>query len=490
MTHVMTRGTMPSTAGVTSGAPARAELGAVLVMGVVNVTPDSFSDGGAYLDPEAAVAHGLALLGHGADILDVGGEATNPRAQPVTAEDEIARVVPVIERLARAGARVSVDTTKAAVARAAVAAGATIVNDVSGGLFDPEMPATLGALTAAGDVTYIAGHLRGRSLAEVFAAEGAVGWRRVAAELADRLAALPEAVRARAWIDPGLGFGKGAEPDGNLELLRHAGDLGRELGRPVVVGPSRKRFLRRLLGPALEAEAAALDVASVAACLGAVRAGAHVRASPQRCVAPGRARGVHQPVGVAVDRHEARLRAGHDCLAPELLRQPHASATVATTVVDVALVYYLIYRLLLTIRGTRAAQMVVGIVLVGAAFFVAERVELTTVSWLLDNFISLLHHPHHRRVPAGHPARARPDRPERDAVRRASRRRRTSSTRWSRRVAQLARARMGAIVVFERDAALEEFVDDATRIDAVLSRQLLVSLFVPARTTSCTTAPS
>jgi diadenylate cyclase len=155
-------------------------------------------------------------------------------------------------------------------------------------------------------------------------------------------------------------------------------------------------------------------------------------------------------------------------------------AQVLTTVVDVALVYYLIYRLLLTIRGTRAAQMIVGIVLIGAAFFVAVRVELTTVSWLLDNFISyfiiliiVVFQQDIRRalgrigqgvLPFG---------------------RRQEATHTVDEVvaacAQLARARMGAIVVFERDAALEEFVDDATRIDAALSRQLLVSLFVPAK---------
>ena len=154
--------------------------------------------------------------------------------------------------------------------------------------------------------------------------------------------------------------------------------------------------------------------------------------------------------------------------------------SVLTTVVDVALVYYLIYRLLLTIRGTRAAQMIVGIVLIGAAFFVAQRVELTTVSWLLDNFISyfiiliiVVFQQDIRRalgrigqnvLPFG---------------------RRQEATHTVDEVvaacAQLARARMGAIVVFERDAALEEFVDDATRVDAALSRQLLVSLFVPAK---------
>lgn len=248
----------------------------VLVMGVVNVTPDSFSDGGEFLDAAAAVARGLELAAQGADLVDVGGEATNPHAAPVPLEDELARVLPVIRRLVAAGLRVSVDTTKAAVARAAVDVGASIVNDVSGGLFDPDMAATMNTLVAGGGVTYIAGHLRGRTLAEVFTAEAPVGWRRVAAELADRLATFSETVREHTWVDPGLGCGKGSDPEGNLDLIRHAGDLGRELGRPVVVGPSRKRFLRKLLPEAQAADPLALDVASVAACLGAARAGALV----------------------------------------------------------------------------------------------------------------------------------------------------------------------------------------------------------------------
>jgi dihydropteroate synthase len=247
----------------------------VMVMGVVNVTPDSFSDGGEYLTADAAVAHGLALRADGADMIDVGGEATNPRAEPVPAAAELERVIPVIRRLVAEGCTVSIDTTKAEVARAAVEAGATIVNDVSGGMFDPAMAATMAALCPSG-VTYIAGHLRGRNLEEVFSAEAPVGWQRVAAELADRLAVLAETVREHTWVDPGLGFGKGSDPAGNLELLRHAGDIGRAVGRPVVVGPSRKRFLRKLLPEGRAGDPLALDVASVAACLGAARAGALV----------------------------------------------------------------------------------------------------------------------------------------------------------------------------------------------------------------------
>jgi dihydropteroate synthase len=245
-----------------------------LVMGVVNVTPDSFSDGGEFLDRAVAVAHGLALHRQGADILDVGGEATNPKARPVTAEVELARVLPVIERLRAAGARVSIDTTKAEVARVAVAAGATIVNDVSGGMFDPAMTATLSELAGAGhEVTYIAGHLRGRTLAETFGAEATVSWREVANELTGRIATLPSSVIV--WADPGIGFGKGADPEGNVALLRHAGDIAATVGRPVVVGASRKRFLRRLLGLP-DAGTEVLDAASTLASLAGVQAGAHV----------------------------------------------------------------------------------------------------------------------------------------------------------------------------------------------------------------------
>lgn len=280
-----------------------------LVMGVVNVTPDSFSDGGSYFDAGRAIAHGLELRAQGADILDIGGEATNPRAKAVDAHEELRRVMPVIEGLAAAGlatpdilpvervddetdelpwvrraraahptalaggCRLSIDTTKAEVARAAVRAGASIINDVSGGLFDPAM------VTAAAELgaTYIVGHLRGQSLAAVFAAEGTVPWTDVARELKERKAAdrLAAALVGRLWVDPGIGFGKGADPDGNVQLIRHAGELGRAVGCPVVIGASRKRFLRRLLG-ADQVDAGALDAASVLASLAAMRAGAHV----------------------------------------------------------------------------------------------------------------------------------------------------------------------------------------------------------------------
>ncbi|MCE9578943.1 MAG: dihydropteroate synthase [Deltaproteobacteria bacterium] len=251
------------------------------IMGVVNVTPDSFSDGGRLGSVDAAVAHGEQLVADGADLLDIGGEATNPRAQPVSAAVELARIAPVIAALAkRVRVPISVDTTKAAVAAAAIDAGAEIVNDVAGGRFDPE----IAAATAAGGAVYVCGHLRGASLAEVFAAEEGVPWTAVADELAERLAALPPGLRARTWIDPGLGFGKGSDPAANLALCRHAGDLARRLGCPVVVGPSRKRFLRRVLDadraardvPAVPWPPLALDAATVGACLASAAAGAHV----------------------------------------------------------------------------------------------------------------------------------------------------------------------------------------------------------------------
>jgi dihydropteroate synthase len=237
---------------------------APLVMGIVNVTPDSFTDG--YPDPAAAIAHGLELVRAGADILDIGGEATNPKAQPVTVDEELRRVLPVIRALAPV-CTVSIDTTKAVVATAAREAGATIINDVSGGLFDPAM------FDAIGDATYIAGHLRGRSLAEVFAAEAPPDWRAVRNELAERISNLS----GRIWVDPGIGFGKGADPETNADLVRHAGDIQAALGKPVVIGASRKRFLRRLAGLDVQApDTNALDAVSVLASLAAVRAGARV----------------------------------------------------------------------------------------------------------------------------------------------------------------------------------------------------------------------
>lgn len=219
--------------------------GRTVVMGILNVTPDSFSDGGEFLDVDAAVAHGLALFGEGADLVDVGGESTRPGAQRASVETELARVVPVIRRLSAAGVAISVDTMRAEVAAAAVAAGAVLVNDVSGGLADPAM---LPAVADLG-VDYVAMHWRGHSdhMADLAAYDDVVA--DVTAELAERLdAAVAAGVDPnRVILDPGLGFAKNAEH--NWALLRGLDRLA-ALGRPLLVGPSRKRFLGELLaGP-------------------------------------------------------------------------------------------------------------------------------------------------------------------------------------------------------------------------------------------------
>ncbi|MEZ4368214.1 MAG: dihydropteroate synthase [Kofleriaceae bacterium] len=260
------------------------------VMGVVNVTPDSFSDGGRYLAAEAAIAHGVALWRAGADVLDVGGEATGPRATPVAAAEETDRVVAVIAGLrAATPLPLSIDTTKASVAAAALAAGATIVNDVAGGRFDPG----IWEVAAAAGAVYVCGHLRGGSLAEVYAAEGDVSVAEVTAELGATLDAMPPALRARVVVDPGLGFGKGSAP-ANWALLDGAGAMARALAAPVLVGASRKRFLRRAIEEAGQvATEAALDLATAAASVRAVRAGAagvRVHDVAGTCAALGRRR--------------------------------------------------------------------------------------------------------------------------------------------------------------------------------------------------------
>jgi len=214
-------------------------------MGVLNVTPDSFSDGGRFLDAEAAVAHGLALEAEGADILDVGGESTRPGAEAVAADEQIRRVVPAIERLVTRGvqAQLSVDTTRVAVAEAAVAAGATYVNDVSAFRADPE----LAGLVADRGLDCCLSHMRGepRSMQADPVYDDVVA--DVKAFLEERLGAAVAAgiAEERIMLDPGIGFGKTLVH--NLELLRRLDELV-ELGRPIVIGTSRKSFLGRLTG--------------------------------------------------------------------------------------------------------------------------------------------------------------------------------------------------------------------------------------------------
>lgn len=214
-------------------------------MGIVNVTPDSFSDGGRFLDPDAAVAHGLQLEADGADVLDVGGESTRPGADPVSATEEIARVVPVVSALAaQVSIPVSVDTTKAEVAAASLEAGATIVNDVSAGRFDPDI---LHVVASAG-AGYVAMHMLGepRTMQDAPHYDDVV--LDVTAFLADRLAVARDAgvQPDRLIADPGIGFGKTAAH--NLALMAHLDRLVADLGVPVLVGTSRKSFIGAVLG--------------------------------------------------------------------------------------------------------------------------------------------------------------------------------------------------------------------------------------------------
>lgn len=250
-------------------APARA--GRALVMGVVNVTPDSFSDGGRWITTDLAVAHGRQLIAQGADLLDVGGESTRPGARRVDPAEEQNRVLPVIRELAAAGVVVSVDTIHAATAAAAIEAGAVIVNDVSGGLADPAMA---GVLADAG-VVYICQHWRGdpRTMDGLTDYGGDV-LAGVEAELRARLDHLADAGLAdeQVVIDPGLGFAKTHEQ--SWRLLAATARLREDLRRPVLIGASRKRFLALALPDDVAADPLARDAATAATTALAAAAGA------------------------------------------------------------------------------------------------------------------------------------------------------------------------------------------------------------------------
>ncbi|MGW3935514.1 dihydropteroate synthase [Streptomyces phaeochromogenes] len=241
------------------------------VMGVVNVTPDSFSDGGHWFDTTAAVKHGLDLVAEGADLVDVGGESTRPGAARVDEAEELKRVIPVVRGLASEGVTVSVDTMRASVAERSLAAGAVLVNDVSGGLADPAMIPAVASAGAPFVVMHWRGFLQGSTVRGSYVD--------VVSEVIDELHARVEAVLAggvaadRIVVDPGLGFSKEAEHD--LILLAHLDRL-RELGHPVLVAASRKRFLGRVLAgpegappPARERDAATAAVSALAAHQGA-----------------------------------------------------------------------------------------------------------------------------------------------------------------------------------------------------------------------------
>jgi dihydropteroate synthase len=247
-----------------------------LVMGVVNVTPDSFSDGGAWLDPDTAIGHGLDLLREGADIVDVGGESTRPGAQRVPMEEELRRVLPVVAALAAAGCYVSIDTMRAEVAAAALRAGARMVNDVSGGLADPDMAGLVGSAA----VPYVMTHWRGHSADMYGPAKYDDVVAEVRAELAERVAAATERGMhpGQIIVDPGLGFAK--LPDHNWALLAGLERIGCLPGHdqrfPVLVAASRKGFLGRLLeGPDGERRSfLGSDDATIAVTALAVAAGA------------------------------------------------------------------------------------------------------------------------------------------------------------------------------------------------------------------------
>ena len=250
---------------------APAGAGRTLVMGVVNVTPDSFSDGGRWATTDLAVAHGRQLIAQGADLLDVGGESTRPGARRVDPAEEQNRVLPVIRELADAGVAVSVDTIHAATAAAAIEAGAVIVNDVSGGLADPAMAAVL----ADAGVVYICQHWRGdpRTMDGLTDYGGDV-LAGVEAELRARLDHLADAGLAdeQVVIDPGLGFAKTHEQ--SWRLLAATARLREDLRRPVLIGASRKRFLALALPDDVAADPLARDAATAATTALAAAAGA------------------------------------------------------------------------------------------------------------------------------------------------------------------------------------------------------------------------
>ncbi|MGW3186021.1 dihydropteroate synthase [Kitasatospora sp. NPDC001119] len=264
--------------------PGLPDWGRCAVMGILNVTPDSFSDGGCWLDPGRAVEHGLALAARGADMVDVGGESTRPGARRVPVEEELARVLPVVRGLARQGVLVSIDTMRARVAEAAVDAGARIVNDVSGGRADEAMAKT----AARAGVPFVVMHWRGQSQGMDDLADYGDVVAEVVAEVGRQLDAVvsagvdPEQV----VLDPGLGFAKGRSDDW---ALLAALDAWAVLDRPLLVGPSRKRFLGELLAdpatgeprPARERD----DATSAAAVLAAAQGAWAVRVHEVRAAA-------------------------------------------------------------------------------------------------------------------------------------------------------------------------------------------------------------
>ncbi|WP_240119894.1 MULTISPECIES: dihydropteroate synthase [unclassified Streptomyces] len=290
------------------------------VMGVVNVTPDSFSDGGRWFDTTAAVKHGLDLVAQGADLVDVGGESTRPGATRVDEAEELRRVIPVVRGLASEGVVVSVDTMRASVAERSLAAGAALVNDVSGGLADPAMIPAVADAGAPFVVMHWRGFLEGGNVQGVY--------EDVVTEVTEELRARVEAVLEggigpdRIVVDPGLGFSKNAEHD--LALLSHLDRL-LALGHPLLVAASRKRFLGRVLAgpegsppPARERDAATAAVSALAAHAGAWAVRVHeVRATADavrvaQAVEEARATGHALGAGIPAGAHASERTPGVD----------------------------------------------------------------------------------------------------------------------------------------------------------------------------------
>ena len=246
--------------GVLQGRKCALAMDRPYIVGILNVTPDSFSDGGRFLDPQRAIEHGLRMAAEGADLIDVGGESTRSGAAQISAQEELDRVIPVVEKLGREiGLPLSIDTSKSVVAREAVSAGAEFVNDVSGLTFDAEMAGEV-ADSGAGLIVM---HTRGRPEVMQRDTQYADLFAEVVAGLSKSIAVAEAAgvVRDRIAIDPGIGFGK--DVSGNLELLRRTADLAK-LGYPVMLGTSRKSFIGRVLGKDDPAERLAGTLATIA----------------------------------------------------------------------------------------------------------------------------------------------------------------------------------------------------------------------------------
>lgn len=214
------------------------------IMGILNVTPDSFSDGGLYFNKERAVEHALRIEEEGADIIDVGGESTRPGSEPVAVKEELRRVIPVIEEIAkRVKIPISIDTYKAGVARAALSAGASMVNDISGLWFDPKMPEVIAEYQVPVVIMHIKGTPRDMQINPTYTAliPEIMDYLREGIKIAIKAGVDPQ----RIIIDPGIGFGKSLEH--NLEILRHLSEF-KDLGKPILIGPSRKSFIGKILG--------------------------------------------------------------------------------------------------------------------------------------------------------------------------------------------------------------------------------------------------